>query len=153
MLVAFSDDVYLLGPPPYVASTISATPILDNKARLRIGWGPTKSDIALPTDVDPYTLDLSRGEDGRILPHLVHGLDACLGIPRHMDMCMDFISRAMTKPDARHDRLLRLVMDIAEEAPLTALRLLHVCGVGMFGHLISAGPRPSSARFRPPAMH
>jgi len=44
----------------------------------------------------------------------------------------------MRKPAARHDRLLLLAKYIAEEAPLTALRLLHVCGVNKFGHGISA---------------
>ena len=58
---------------------------------------------------------------------------------------MDFISKAMKKPAARHDRLLQLVMNIAEEALLTELRLLHVCGVNRFGHVISAVP-PSIIR-------
>ena len=94
----------------------------------------------LPTDVDPETQDLPRGEDGVILPHIVEGLEACLGIPRHPHMCVDFISRAMLKSAARHDRLLHLAKDIAEEAPLTALRLLQVCGVSRFGHVISTVP-------------
>ena len=60
---------------------------------------------------------------------------------------MDFISRAMKKPVARHDRLLLLMMDIAEEAPLTALRLLQVCicGINRFGHVILVVP-PSIIR-------
>jgi hypothetical protein len=33
-----------------------------------------------------------------------------------------------------------MVKDIAEEAPLTALRLLQVCGVNKFGHVISGVP-------------
>jgi len=60
-----------------------------------------------------------------------------LGIPHHNRMCVDFITKAMRKPAPRHDRLLLLVKDIAEEAPITALRLLQVCGVNMFGHVIS----------------
>jgi hypothetical protein len=142
MLVAFSDDMYFHGPPPYVASAISAAPALYKKVGglIRIGWGLIQFELALSVDVDPDTLDLPRGENGRILPHLVRGLEACLGIPRHMGMCMDFISGAMKKPVARHDRLLQLVMDIAEEAPLTALRLLHVRGVNWFGHVIYVVP-------------
>jgi len=46
----------------------------------------------------------------------------------------------MWKPAARHDRLLLLAKNIAVEAPLTALRLLQVCGVNKFGHVISAVP-------------
>ena len=53
MLVAFSDDVYLHGPPMNVAAMISAAPALYKKIGLRIGWGPAKSELALPPDVDP----------------------------------------------------------------------------------------------------
>ncbi len=55
-------------------------------------------------------------------------------------MCTDFINKAMRKPAARHDRLLNLVKYIAEDDPLTTLRLLPVCGVNRFGHVISAVP-------------
>ena len=51
----------------------------------------------------------------------------------------------MKKPVARHDRLLQLVMDIAEDALFTALRLLQVCGVNRFGYVICAVP-PSIIR-------
>jgi hypothetical protein len=127
MLVAYSDDWYLHGPPVNVAATINAAPPLYRKVALRIGWRPAKSELVLPPDVDPETLQLPRGDDGRILPHLVEGLEACLGTPRHRRMCVDFITQAMRKAAARHDRLLLLVRDIAEDAPLTALRLLQVC--------------------------
>jgi hypothetical protein len=53
---------------------------------------------------------------------------------------VNFISMAMKKPAVRHDRLLQLVKEIAENAPLTALRLLHVSGVNIFGHVISIVP-------------
>jgi hypothetical protein len=98
------------------------------------------SELALPPKVDPETLPLPRGDDGRILSHLVHGLEVCQGVPRHREMCANFITKAMQKPAARHDRLLLLAKDIAVEAPLTALRLLQVCGVNGFGHVISAVP-------------
>jgi len=140
MLVAYSDDYYLHGPPVNVAATISAAPPLYRKVRLCIGWGPAKSELVLPPDVDPETLQLPRGDDGRILPHLVEGMEACLGIPRHRRICVDFISKAMRKPAARHDRLLLFVRDIAEDDPLIALRLLHVCGVNRFGQVISILP-------------
>ena len=55
-------------------------------------------------------------------------------------MCANFIAEAMRKPAARHDQLLLLAKDIAEVAPLTALRLLQVCGVNRFGHVIVAAP-------------
>ena len=119
MLVAFSDYVYLHGPPMNVSTSISAAPALYKKVGLRIGWGPAKSELALPPNVDPETLPLLRGNDGRILPHLVHCLEVGLGIPRHRQMCADFITKAMRKPAARHDRLLLRAKDIAVEAPLT----------------------------------
>jgi hypothetical protein len=78
MLVAFSDDVYLHGPPPSVASMISVAPALYKKVGFHIGWGPAKCELALPAYVDPDSLDLPRGKDGRILPHRVQGLEACL---------------------------------------------------------------------------
>ncbi len=55
-------------------------------------------------------------------------------------MCANFIAKAMRKLAARHDRLLLMAKGIAEEAPLTALRLLQVCGVNRFGHVISVVP-------------
>ncbi len=54
-------------------------------------------------------------------------------------MCNDFINKAMRKPVARHYRLLNLVKDIAEDYPLTALRLLQVCGSSRIRHVIFAG--------------
>jgi len=140
MLLAYSDDVYLHSPPVNVATTITFAPPLYKKVGLRIGWGPAKFELVLPPDVDSETLTLPRGEDGSILPHLVQGLEACLGIPRRRHMCVDFITRAMRKPTARHDRLLCLARDIAEDALLTVLRLLYVCGVNRFVHVISTVP-------------
>jgi len=55
-------------------------------------------------------------------------------------MCTDFINKAMRKSAARYDRLLNQVKDIAEDDPFTALRLLQVCGVNRFRHVISAVP-------------
>ena len=71
---------------------------------------------------------------------LCTALKICLGLPRHRQMCADFITKAMRKPVARHDRLLRLAKNIVVEAPLTALRLLQLCGVKRFEHVISAVP-------------
>ena len=141
MMLAYSDDVYLHGPPVNVAATITAAPPMYEKVGLRVGWGPAKSELAFPPDVDPdESLILPRGEDGAILPHLVQGLEAYLGISRHRRRCVDIITKAMKKPAARHDRLLSMTRNIAEDAPLTALRLLQVCCVDKFGHVISTVP-------------
>ena len=71
MLLTYSDDAYLHGPPMSVASAITTAPLLYKKVGLRIDWGSEKSELVLPPDVDPEALCLSRGEDGVILPHLV----------------------------------------------------------------------------------
>ena len=56
-------------------------------------------------------------------------------------MCVDFTTKAMRKPATLlHHRLLILVKDIAEKPLLTALRLLQVCGVNLFVHVISSVP-------------
>jgi hypothetical protein len=80
MLNAFSDDVYLHGPPATAAAMISAALALYKKIGLRIGWGRAKFKLALPPDVHPEILPLPRGSDGRIMSHLVHGLETCMGI-------------------------------------------------------------------------
>ena len=53
MLVAFSDHVYLHGSSVNVAAAVSAVPSLYKKVGLRIGWGPAKSELTLPPNVDP----------------------------------------------------------------------------------------------------
>ena len=40
----------------------------------------------------------------------------------------------------KHDRLLDLVEEVSEEDPFAALRLLRVCGVNRFGHVLIAVP-------------
>ena len=70
MMVAYSDDYYLHGPPVKVAATtINAGPPLSKKVELRIGWGPAKSELVLPLDVDPETMQLPRGDNGRASYH------------------------------------------------------------------------------------
>ena len=47
----------------------------------------------------------------------------------------------------RHNNLLDLVADVADEDPFVALRLLQVCGVNMFGHILSAVPPNATSAF------
>ena len=58
MLLAYSDDVYLHGPPVKVAAPITSAPPLYTKVGLRIGWGPAKSELVIPSGVDPESLIL-----------------------------------------------------------------------------------------------
>ena len=47
----------------------------------------------------------------------------------------------------RHDNLLELVGDVSEEDPFVALRLLQVCAVNCFGHILSAAPPEAASLF------
>jgi hypothetical protein len=47
----------------------------------------------------------------------------------------------------RHDNHLELVGDASQEDPFVALRLLQVCGVNRFGHILSAAPPESASLF------
>ena len=47
----------------------------------------------------------------------------------------------------RHDDLLDLVGAVSDEDPFAALRLLQVCGVNRFGHVLSAIPPENTATF------
>ncbi len=84
---------------------------------------------------------------GCIIPHIVPGSSACLGVPRHADNESQFIAAVLENLGHRHDILLDLVVLVADEDPFAALRLLQVCGVQRFGHIISAVPTPLVADF------
>ncbi len=47
----------------------------------------------------------------------------------------------------RHDNLLELVRDVSEQDPFAALRLLQMCGVNRFGHILSAVPPEMASLF------
>jgi hypothetical protein len=51
-LYAYSDDVYLLAAPVNMAVALSSALAIYKKVGLRIGWGPGKTELILPTDVD-----------------------------------------------------------------------------------------------------
>jgi hypothetical protein len=73
-------------------------------------------------------------------PHVVAGFRTCLGVPRHFRNDPEFVHDALLSIGAAHDRLLDLMEEIANEDPFAALRLLHTCGINMFGHVLSAYP-------------
>ena len=86
LIVAFSDDVYLHGPPVRVALAIFVASPIYMKVGLRIGWGPKKSELALSIGIYVDSLPLPRIPNEEILPRLVEGLEACLRIPRHREI-------------------------------------------------------------------
>ncbi len=76
------------------------------------------------------------------LPHVAPCFSSCLGVLRQAANDPNFITSAFDNIVTCHDRLLDLVDDFAEENSFVALRLLHVCGVQRFGHIINDVPPP-----------
>jgi len=105
---------------------------------LSLGWGPRKTELQIPIDCDLNNLPLPREDSGRPLLEVVIDFKACLGVPMHSSNCNRFITEALQPLAKRHDSLLDLVADVSEEDPFAALRLLQVCGVNKFGHVLSA---------------
>jgi len=68
-------------------------------------------------------------------------------VPRHPLNDLEFISNSLARLGERHDRLLDLIEDVATEDPFASLRLLQVCGVNRFGHIISVVPPPLVLHF------
>ncbi len=121
-LYAYSDDVYLLADPINMAVALSTASAIYKKVGLRIGWGPGKTELILPTDVHCETF-LSLLPEG-CNPSVVSGFSACLGVPRHPLNDPEFISTSLARLGERHDRLLDLIEEIATEDPFASLRLL-----------------------------
>ncbi len=128
-----------------MAVALSTAPSIYKKVGLRIGWGPGKTELILPTDVHCETF-LSLLHEG-CNPSVVSSFSACLGVPRHPLNDPEFISTSLARLGERHDRLLDLIEEIATEDPFVGLRLLQVCGVNRFGHIISVVPPPLVLQF------
>jgi hypothetical protein len=60
---------------------------------------------------------------------------------------VEFILAALQQVADHHDNLLELVGDVSEEYPFVALRLLQVCAVNRFEHILSAGPPEAASLF------
>ncbi len=52
-MYAYSDDVYLVSDPDNMFATLVAAPSIYRKVGLRIGWGPGKTELILPSHCDP----------------------------------------------------------------------------------------------------
>ena len=109
---------------------------------LRIEWGPGKIEMILPTGTDLVTVLAQLDTLGGGLPHIVPSLTTCLDIPLHVVNDPSLISDVLASVGTRHDRLLDLVEEVADEEPFSDLRLLQVCGVQCFDHIISKVPPP-----------
>ncbi len=130
-----------------VALALDAASDIHAMIGLSLGWGPRKIELHLPANCDHDNLPLPRDESSRLLPELVEGFRACLGVPRHPTNCDSFISAALLPLANRHGALLDLVSDVSEEDPFFALRLLQVCGVTRFGHVLSTVPPDVASAF------
>jgi len=51
-LYAYSDDVYLVDDLASMAVALLASPTIYKRVGLRIGWGPRKTELILPLDLD-----------------------------------------------------------------------------------------------------
>ena len=131
----------------HVADALTTAPCIYANVGLSIGWGPKKAELVLPTDCDPEKLPIPRNPRGEPLPDIVHGFKACLGIPRHPANDVEFILAALQQIADHQDNLLELVGDVSEEYPFVALRLLQVCAVNRFEHILSAGPPEAASLF------
>ena len=113
-----------------VACALTAAIGLDRRVR------PPKTELVLPSECDHGDLSLPRDVSGMPLPDVVTGFKAYLGVPRHPTNDPSFIDDVLGPMNSRLD----LVAFVSDEDPFGALRLLHVCGVNRFGHVLSAVP-------------
>eukprot|EP00873_Tetraselmis_striata_P036234 jgi/Tetstr1/456498/TSEL_043221.t1 len=183
--LAFADDLHLLGTALGTALALhSAQPALA-AVGLSISWGPDKTEVAFapaehgaairewegllpraagapsPPPCPPSgSLDaaaFSRARDPAVLPHLVTGFRRCLGVPRHRKLDPTFVRDALRRPAARQDAILLMAREIADAGHIHAsLRLVQVCGVKRFAHLLRGLPPESLAEFmleRDAAVH
>jgi hypothetical protein len=123
-LFRYADDVYLDGVPGNVALALAAAPGLYVLIGLSLEWGPRKRELELPHGCYPSSLPLPRDASREPLPEVVSGFKACLDVPRHAKNCKAFINEALQSMARRHDSLLDLVADVADEDPFVVLRLL-----------------------------
>ena len=146
-MYAYCDDAYLIAEPDTMADAFAQAPATYGKVGLKLGYGPEKTEIILPHGYDredfPYPLD----DPSVPAPHVVSGFKLCLGVPRHHTNDQVFITAALHDFGVKHDRLLDLVEEVSDEDPFAALRLLEVCGVSMFGHMLCAVPPACAVDF------
>ena len=120
-MLNYADDVYMGGLPMNVALALDAASDIHAMIGLSLGWGPRKIELHLPANCDHDNLPLPRDESSRLLPELVEGFRACLGVPRYPTNGGSFISAALLPPTNRHDALLDPVSGVSEEDPLLLL--------------------------------
>jgi len=139
-LYAYCDDAYLITEPDKMADVLAQAPAIYGKVGLKLGYGLGKTEIILPQGYDrvdfPYPFD----DPSVPAPHVVSGFKSCLGVPRHHTNDQVFITAALYDLGVKHDRVLDQVEEVSDEDSFAVLRLLQVCGVSRFGHVLSVVP-------------
>jgi hypothetical protein len=144
-LFSYTDDVYMDGAPGSVALALVAASNLNGMTGLQLEWGSKKTELILLLSCDLESLPLPRDHSGTPLPDAVIGFKACLGVPRHTTNNDFIIAEALRPVPRRHDNLLDLVYVVFDEDPFVALRLLQVCSLNRFGHILSTVPPSATA--------
>jgi len=108
---------------------LANAPTIHNRVRLRIDWGPGKTELILPPRCDSNAFLQHLDAYGEGIPHIVPGFNACLGVPRNVNNDPEFITTSLECPGVRRDRLLDLVEAVVDEDSFAALRFLQICGV------------------------
>jgi hypothetical protein len=146
-LFSYASDIYMSGTSMRVALALDVASDMYSMIALHLGWGPKNTELILSPGFDPDNLPFPRDPTGRNLSDVVTGFKACLGVPKHPTHNDSFIAEALLPVAGRHDNLLDLFSAVFEEAPFAPLRLLQVCGVNRFGHILRAVPPDATATF------
>ena len=124
-----------------MATILAHAPAIFGKVGLRIGLGPGKTKVILLDGYDKSLCLYPLDNPGVAAPHVVSGFSSCLVVPRRFSNDNVFITEALHDFGVKQDRIMDLAEEISEEDdPFAALRLLHVCGVTRFGHVLNAVP-------------
>ena len=145
VLTAYADDVYCAGPPERVAAALLLAEPLYSRVGLSVGWGPGKTELYLPPSVPGIPLPLH--PDGSLKPLLVRGFASCLGVPRHPTQDPAFLRPAFASVAARQSRLLAFISGVSVRHPKAAGRLLEVCAVRRFAHVLRSVPPDACGPF------
>ena len=139
-LYAYCDDSYLIAEPDKIDEILTQAPAIFDKVGLKIGYGPGKTDLALPRGYETQECPYPLADPEVPAPNVVLGFKACLGVLRHYYIDQAFIKNMLQDMGVKHDRLLDMVEEISDDDPFAALRLLQACGVSGFGHVLSVVP-------------
>jgi hypothetical protein len=91
VLYTYCDDSYLLAPAEQMATVMHQAPGIFGKVRLRIDYGPRKTELILPRDCSRQNFPFPLDDPQVQAPQVVAGFKSCLGVPRHFDNDPEFL--------------------------------------------------------------